>query len=166
MTIYQDKISESLGLLPITFYFPDFKEDDSIPEGSTIGSFGFLGPHSEETKKMMSESRKGEKNSFYGKKHEDTKICASFGMLGKRHTEETKKKISVSSIGKPGTNNGKKFGPRSEEQKKRISEATKKAMADLPKRVNKKVCCPYCNKIGAGSNMTRYHFNNCKLKND
>lgn len=24
--------------------------------------------------------------------------------------------------------------------------------------------CPYCNKSGKGSNMTRYHFNNCKNK--
>jgi len=24
--------------------------------------------------------------------------------------------------------------------------------------------CPYCNLVGKGSNMTRYHFNNCKYK--
>lgn len=24
--------------------------------------------------------------------------------------------------------------------------------------------CPYCGKEGSGGNMTRYHFNNCKLK--
>jgi hypothetical protein len=26
----------------------------------------------------------------------------------------------------------------------------------------REVTCPYCNKIGKGGNMTRYHFNNCK----
>jgi hypothetical protein len=25
--------------------------------------------------------------------------------------------------------------------------------------------CPHCNKVGRGSNMTRWHFDNCKLKN-
>ena len=28
---------------------------------------------------------------------------------------------------------------------------------------SKKVTCPHCNKIGAKFNMTRYHFDNCKL---
>ena len=26
--------------------------------------------------------------------------------------------------------------------------------------------CPFCKKNGKGGNMTRYHFNNCKLKNN
>lgn len=27
-----------------------------------------------------------------------------------------------------------------------------------------KKTCPYCGFVGAGGNMTRYHFDNCKLK--
>ena len=34
-------------------------------------------------------------------------------------------------------------------------------------KVNKIIkTCPYCNLIGSGPNMTRYHFNNCKKNND
>ncbi len=47
---------------------------------------------SKETKKKMSDSKKGELNSFYGKKH----------------TVETRRKISLSKIGKTPYNKGKK----------------------------------------------------------
>jgi len=54
--------------------------------------------HSEESKKKMSESKKGkmvgEKNPFYGK----------------THSEETRKKISEAGIGRPSPMKGKKTG--------------------------------------------------------
>ena len=50
--------------------------------------------HSEEAKRKISDSMKGDKNPFYGK----------------RHTEETKRKISESKKGKPSLNKGKKLG--------------------------------------------------------
>ena len=58
-------------------------------------------PHTEETKKKMSEKQKGDKHHFYGKKHtEETKKKISEAMLGdknpmfgRKHTEETKKKM-------------------------------------------------------------------------
>ena len=164
MTIYIDKIAESLGLVPITKYYPEYKEE--WPEDCKLGSFGFVGPHTDETKLLMSKNSKGENNNFYGKRHENTNVCASFGMLGKKHTDETKQKMSKSAIGKPGTNNGKKFGPRTEEQRKRISEATKLAMKTAKKKVYKKVQCPHCYKYGKGSNMSRYHFDNCKVRKE
>ena len=34
----------------------------------------------------------------------------------------------------------------------------------LTKRVCIEVTCPHCSKVGKGPNMTRYHFDNCKLK--
>lgn len=55
--------------------------------------------HSEETKKKMSEARKGEKHPMYGKKH----------------SEEAKKKMSEA----------KKCKPKSEEHKKKLSENMK-----------------------------------------
>lgn len=165
MNIYKDHISDALGIRPMLEVNSEFKNEFSLPKNSKEGNFSFKGPHTEETKKLMSQTRTGEGNSFYGKKHVNPKKCTSYGMLNKKHSEETKEKMSKSAMGKPGTNNGKVFGPRTEEQRKRISEATKKAMKNLPKRVHKKVCCPYCNKEGGGSNMTRYHFDNCKLKN-
>ena len=51
--------------------------------------------HSEEAKKKMSETRKGENNSFYGKQHsKETKQKMSLIRKGTHPSEETKKKIS------------------------------------------------------------------------
>jgi len=49
--------------------------------------------HSSETKRKMSEMRKGENN----------------GMFGKKHSDETKKKLSLQKLGKPSWNKGKKM---------------------------------------------------------
>jgi hypothetical protein len=43
--------------------------------------------------------------------------------------------------------------------KEAASERMKITMANLPLRI-----CPHCNKEGKGSNMIRWHFENCKLK--
>lgn len=95
-------------------------------------------PKSEESKKKMSEAKKGkcsgENNSFYGK----------------RHSEKTKKKISE-------TKTGVKLGPFSEEHKQKLSE-TKKAEknpnygkhwyhTDDGKNILAKECPPGC-KLG------------------
>ena len=59
---------------------------------------------SEETRKKMSEKRKGENNSFYGK----------------HHSEETKRKISEANKGKQSWSKGKHC---SEETKRKMSES-------------------------------------------
>jgi hypothetical protein len=41
--------------------------------------------------------------------------------------------------------------------------AEHKAALRKPKQMTTKTC-PHCGTIGAGANMTRYHFNNCKVK--
>ena len=71
---------------------------------------------SEETKKRIGEANKGEKNYFYGKVIPLEWRKNNLGMTGKKHSEETKKKISEASKGKP----------KSEEHKRRLSEAHKK----------------------------------------
>jgi hypothetical protein len=60
-----------------------------------------FGKHlSEETKKKISESHKGEKNPNFGKHlSEETKKKMSEARLGKKITEETRKKLSESHIG-------------------------------------------------------------------
>lgn len=93
----------------------------------------YMKPRSEETKKKISESRKGkyvgENSSMYGKR----------GILspwyGKHHSEETKAKISESHkgeknpmYGKPGTRLGDK---NSLETNKKISEAQSIPVIDL-----------------------------------
>lgn len=50
---------------------------------------------SEETRLKMSESKKGDKNVFYGKKHsKETKEKISNSHKGKKHTEEHRRKVS------------------------------------------------------------------------
>ncbi len=51
---------------------------------------------SEETRKKMSESKKGIKNTFYGKRHSDeAKNKIKLFQTGRKHTEEHKKKVSL-----------------------------------------------------------------------
>ena len=71
-----------------------------------LGGDGGFDRHSEETKKQMSLSKLGAKNSFFGK----------------THSEEAKNKISNSRLGKSSWNNGIE---RSDETKKKISASHK-----------------------------------------
>ena len=72
--------------------------------------------HSEETKKKMSKSHKGQTSGMKGKHFSEEsrrKMSENYvGMKGKRHSEETKKKISESRVGKQ----------LSEETKRKVSE--------------------------------------------
>ena len=80
-------------------------------------------PHTEETKKKMSESTSGEKHPMFGKKHtEETKKKIGEGHLGKILSKETKKKMSESKTGDKNPMFGKK---RSDEDKEKISESVK-----------------------------------------
>ena len=104
--------------------------------------------HSEETKKKMSEDRKGINNNMYGKNHtEESKKNMSKStsgknhpMYGKKHTKETKKKLSEANKGRTGLNGkenpmyGKKH---SEESKKKMSVSSKKI--NLSKKTLKKM---------------------------
>lgn len=72
--------------------------------------------HSEDTRKKMSESKKGDNNPFYGKHHsEETRIKMSESQKGKHHSEEIRRKISESMKGKT----------HSEDTRRKISEANK-----------------------------------------
>lgn len=80
--------------------------------GKTIGTTGFK--FSEESKKKMSESRKG-KQTWLGKTHtEETKRKISEFKLGTKLSEETKKKMSI-------TRQSKKF-KHTEESKQKMRE--------------------------------------------
>jgi group I intron endonuclease len=93
--------------------------------------------HSKETRKKISEARKGkftgEKNSFYGKKHsKETRKKISEVHRGKIMSEEAKKKISRASKGKETSVETKRKISKalkgrkiSEESKRKISESKK-----------------------------------------
>ena len=74
-------------------------------------------PKSDETRRKMAESKKGNKNALGCKRSEETrrKMKGNKNALGYHHSEETKKKISEAHKDKP----------RSEETKKKMREAAK-----------------------------------------
>lgn len=80
---------------------------------------------SEETRRKLSEARKGkytgEKHSMYGKHHSD-ESKKKMSEAHKNMSEETKKKMSEAHKGQTAWSKGKKF---SEEHKKKLSEAHK-----------------------------------------
>lgn len=128
---------------------------------------------SEESKQKQSESISGEKHWNYGNNWSD----------------EYKEKQRVAHLGQTSWCKGLKLGPISDDHKRRISEAntgskrteeTKARMSKAQKglkvsdegRANisaaaknrPKFPCPHCDMVGTMSNMSRWHFDNCKLK--
>jgi len=101
----------------------------------------------------------GENNPFYGKKHtEETKLAISKSkkgrcggekhpLWGKKHSAESKEKNRQSNLGKKHT------------------EETKIKMRK-PHRKHKIITCPHCDKEGHDNVMYRWHFGNCRNRND
>lgn len=98
-------------------YYIEYYDAMNPTKGYNKESGGHLNKHlSEETKKKISDSQKGEKNHMFGKKGKNNPN------YGRTHSEETKKKISDAKKGK----NNPMFGKtHTEEAKKKISKAHK-----------------------------------------
>lgn len=108
---------------------------------------------SEETKDRMSDSKKGEKNYMFGKKHsEETKKKISEKRKGYKVSEEVKKRLSEQRLGIP----------KSDKQRQEISDRQKTSEKNTFRHIIK---CPHCNKEGQKPNMLRWHFENCKQVN-
>lgn len=119
----------------------------------------------------------GEKNGMYGKKLSDKqrKACGN-AFRGKTRPDHSKRMAGENNpmygkcehahgiIARSKECAGKTFEEifgkeRAVELKAKLSHSL------LGKKHNlKTVKCPYCSTIGAGPNMTRYHFENCKNK--
>ena len=99
--------------------------------------------HSEETKKKIS------------------LLCR--GMRGKSHSEETQKKMTEARMGIVFSNEHK-----DKLSKAKINNPTKywegKSRKGM-KQTHPIHTCPHCGKIGKGTAMFKWHFDNCKLKN-
>lgn len=98
--------------------------DTLYPNGYNLTEGGDGGIVSEESRKKMSESKKGllsrEKHPMLGKHHSDeTKHKISEVHKGKHISEEQKKKLSSALKGRTSPNKGK---PMSEETKKKLSK--------------------------------------------
>lgn len=107
---------------------------------SAGGEFGGKGVHlSKETRRKMSESRKGENNCNYGKHlSEETKQKLRVSHMRENLSEETLLKMSKANSGRCGEkhwNYGNKY---TDEQRKKLSEAHKKCNQ---KYFSKKVIC-------------------------
>ena len=87
------------------------------------------------------------------------------GMKGFKHTEESKEKIGLAQKGK--TNSDETRAKISQAGMGRpVSAATRANMSQAKTGVpDPKTTCPHCQLTGGSSNMTRYHFHNCKHKN-
>lgn len=126
---------------------------------------GFI--FSDEMRKKIGDRTRG---TSLSEEHKD-KIRKS--LLGRKHTNEAKRKMSESLKGNIPWNKGV---PMSEEVKKKMSErftgegnnryGTKHTKETLEKmrKPKPKVKCPHCGKVGGISSMKRWHFDNCKEK--
>lgn len=146
--------------------------------------------HTDETKKKLSEIRTGTQASAFTKKkisiaHKDRKYSEEHinsivsankkkmesGVVPKKISESLKcvKKTEVHKINISLAKIGVSL---SGEHKKSISDTLMgHIVSDTTRRKLSKALtgykhikrvCPYCGKVGAGGNMTRYHFDNCK----
>ena len=109
---------------------------------------------SEETKRKMSEAKKGK---TFTEEHKQKLKENHKGRTGKKCSPEHLKKMSDNNI----KENNPMFGVKhSKVALNKISEASKKMWANLPT-----LECPHCGKSSKGKGaLTRFHFDNCKLK--
>lgn len=128
------------------------KETKQKIRESNLGKF-----ISTETKQKISESKKGKSpNRIFTEKHRND---ISERNRNRIFSEETRKKISESRKKRKGFKH-------SEETKQKIRESNlgKNLGKKYPYKKQKQLECPYCNLEGGISNMKRYHFDNCKNK--
>jgi hypothetical protein len=126
-------------------------KNESFYNKSTRTSMGFstAGTNlSPETKQKISEAQKGVPKSDEHKQ--------KMSEAHKNMSDETRQKMSEAKTSENHPMFGKEQTP---EHRQKISESRK----GVPQE---QVECPHCGKIGGISNMTRYHFDNCKYKED
>ena len=86
----------------------------------------------------------------------DLDFYISKGWIKGRH-EKNKESNKLSRLGKTLTDN----------TKNKISNSLKgKSNIKLKNKSHNKIKCSYCDKVGGINNMKRYHFDNCKYKNN
>ena len=124
--------------------------------------------HSKETRDKMSECRKNKSTGPFSK---ERKRNISKSLMGKSPSEETLNKRALSM-------KGKNTGPKSIETKRKMSEARKgkspwnkgkkqsEELREYYNKCHKQIQCPWCGKVGSDRGMKRWHFDNCKMKEE
>jgi len=91
----------------------------------------------------------------------------AFGLTGQDHPSYGRKDTTEMIEIKRQRMLGRKMGPCSDERRENIRNATKGVKKSTTINMCKprsKVTCPHCNKEGGSNTMHRWHFDNCKLK--
>jgi hypothetical protein len=130
----------------------------------TAGGEGLYGlKHSEETKRKMSASQRGENHNMFGKQHSDeTRRLMSVAKRGKPKTAEHARKVAEANKGQKRSEETRK---KQSELKlgKKLSDEHKRRMSEVRKgKTQPIISCPYCLKSGGAFTMKRWHFENCK----
>ena len=118
--------------------------------------------HSDETKLKISESLK---SNGYTHSDETRKLIAlnNKGMLGKTHSDETKRKMSESAKGLVTSKETKQ--KQSEAKLKNPTKYWEGKSRKGMKQTHPTYTCPHCEKVGKGTAMFMWHFDNCKKNN-
>lgn len=153
VTLNWFKRFENLGLLSIS--------NSKRYEEAKIKSGNFVRENSkkywtEERKVKQSNEFKGEGNPFYNKTHNvQTKQKIKEARALQTFSEATKQKISEACAGELNGFYGKQH-----------SEESISKMKDTLSKLTP-ITCPHCSKTSKSrANMYRYHFDNCKFKNN
>lgn len=101
--------------------------------------------HTAESKQRISEARTGKTASLETRAKMAISKRGNTYSLGHKHSIETKEKMSRSAA-----------KIKSNSHRENISKGKKGKQQKI-------VVCPHCSKSGGVSNLTRYHFDNCKL---
>ena len=130
----------------------------------TAGGEGLYGlKHSEETKRKMSASQRGENHNMFGKQHsEETRRLMSDAKRGKPKTAEHARKVAEANKGQKRSDETRK---KQSELKlgKKLSDEHKRHMSEVRKgKTQPIISCPHCLKSGGAYTMKRWHFENCK----
>lgn len=155
----------------------DFEKVKKLMSENCSGEYSsFYGKtHTEETKKLLSEKMKGDKNPSIkygvwnkglktGELSEEHKNKIRNGVKGFQHTDIAKEKISKVHKGKLKSEEHKVKISNSLKGQKRDTDAIKRGADKLRNRKQPILICPHCGKQG-GTTMYRWHFDNCNEKN-
>ncbi len=113
--------------------------------------------HSEETKRKMSESHKGEKNHFWGRKHtKKAKEKVSIANLGKIAWNKGKKLPQFSGINNPNWQGGKSFEPYTIDW----TQTLKRSIRERDHYI-----CQLCSQYGNIVHHADYNKENCNPQN-